>query len=450
MGHFSWQSAGDMQSNRQEMNNASIHNQLATGKRVAAVAILLTVFLAVGKGVIGHLRGSPALTADAVHSFADTLAIFASWVGLKLAERPPTKRFPFGLYRTETLAALLVSVFLLLAGGHLLKESVQGLLGRTHTLHHSVDVLIAALLSAAISFGIYLSEKRAGSRLGSQSLLANADESRVDIMTSVAVFAGAGASYIGVLHVEMLVTAGLSVLILWLGIKHGRIAILSLLDASLDPELERRVARIAEETPGVMRVAEVHLRQAGLFWFGIARIQLRRSVDITRGHDIAHRVAHAVREAIPRVESLTIHLEPFAPKERRVLVPVTGDTRESRVSNHFGRTPFFALATLEGEAVRRLEFIGNPARREQARAGLAAIKQIFEKNSADAVVTREIGEIAFHALRDYYVEVYSAPDASLADVLNRFGRGALPLLSAPTHASEAAGAGGGRDSSPSG
>jgi len=99
-----------MQSNQQETNNESIHNPLALGKRVAVAATLLTILLAVVKGVIGGLRGSPALTADAVHSFADTLAIFASWVGLKLAERPPTKRFPFGLYRAENLAALVVAV----------------------------------------------------------------------------------------------------------------------------------------------------------------------------------------------------------------------------------------------------------------------------------------------------------------------------------------------------
>ena len=110
------------------MEVQSFRSYLSAGKRVSATATLLTVGLAVGKGLIGQLRGSPALTADAVHSFADTLAIFASWVGLKLAERPPTKRFPFGLYRAETMAALLVSSLLLLAGGHLLIESTQSLL----------------------------------------------------------------------------------------------------------------------------------------------------------------------------------------------------------------------------------------------------------------------------------------------------------------------------------
>ncbi len=102
--------------------------------------------------------------------------------------------------------------------------------------------------------------------------------------------------------------------------------------------------------------------------------------------------------------------------------------------------PFFALATVSGDTIQTIDFIENTARMEKARAGLAAIKHLFQSNRADAVLTREIGEIAFHALRDYYIEVYSCLDAPLADVLSQFARGALPLLSGPTHASEAAGA----------
>ncbi len=424
----------------QKIDLDKVRTQLFSGRRVAAAATLITGLLALTKGVIGLLRGSPALTADAVHSLADTLAIFASWIGLKLAERPATKRFPFGFYRAETLAALLVSVLILVAGVNLSVESIRGLFTPASQLHHSMDVLVVALLSALISSGIYIWEKRAGTRLGSQSLLANADESRVDILTSLVVFLGAGASYLGIAKVEMVVAALISVFIVWLGFKHGRVALYSLLDASLDPDLEHSVIEKAGEVPGVMRVAEVQLRRAGLFWFGIARIQLRRSVDITRGHDIAHQVVRAVREAIPRIESLTVHLEPFLPGELRILVPVAGDSTGARLSDHFGRAAFFALATMAGEEVKRLDFLENAARDKQARAGLAAIKHVFQKNRVDVVLTREIGEISFHALRSYYVEVYDAPDAPLEQVLKRFAGGDLMPLPGPTHPSEAASA----------
>ena len=289
-----------MNADRDGTDPPSMDAQLAMGKRVAMIATLLTVLLAVGKGIIGRWRGSPALTADAVHSAGDTLAIAASWVGLKLAERPPTKRFPFGLYRAETLAALLVALLLVTAGGHLLIEGIRGLGARSEPPHRSVEVLVAALTSAAVSLGIYLWEARVGRRIGSQSLLANADESRGDIVTSLAVFVAAGASYVGFARAEMGVAVLLAGLITWLGLKHGRIALYSLLDASPDPELEQRVTALAQGVPGVMRVVDVQLRQAGLFCFGICRVQLRRSVDITRGHEIAHRVTRTVREGIPK------------------------------------------------------------------------------------------------------------------------------------------------------
>ena len=148
-------------------------SRLAEGRRVALVATILTLLLVVAKGLIGYLRNSPALRADAVHSGADALAIFACWLGLKLADRAPTKRFPFGLYRAETLSALVVSAVILAAGLFLLVESLVGVMSGQEKLHQSLEVLAVALISAVLSSVIFAWEKRVGRRLNSQSLLAN-------------------------------------------------------------------------------------------------------------------------------------------------------------------------------------------------------------------------------------------------------------------------------------
>ena len=253
---------------------------LAQGKRAAAAATALTLLLALTKGWIGYVRHSPALTADAVHSAADTLAIIASWLGLKFAERPPTKRFPFGLYRAETLASLAVAVVITLAGLELLTESGFAAIKGTRPAHHSVEVLLAALVSAVVSAGIFVWEKRVGQRLNSQSLLANADESRMDIATSLGVFAGTGATYGGFPGVELGVSILLSILIIWIGLKHGRLALYALLDASLDPQMEEHAVRIAKQVTGVMDVTQLRLRRAGPFCFGVVHVQLRRSTDV--------------------------------------------------------------------------------------------------------------------------------------------------------------------------
>jgi len=414
-------------------------SRLAAGKRVAAAATVLTLLLAASKGLVGYLWHSPALTADAVHSGADVLAIFASWLGLKLAERPATRRFPFGMYRAETLASLAVSVVILVAGIHLLYESASRLAGGGEPAHRSMSVIGVALVSSILSFGIYLWEKRVGTELNSQSLLANADESRADIITSFGVFIGTGATYLRVPVVELVVTTALSLLIIWLGVKHGRTAVYALLDASLHPDLECQAADIASTVPGVLNVEQLRLRQAGPFCFGIAHIQLRKSVDIARAHEVAHRVAREVIDAIPQIETLTVHLEPFRPVEQTVMVPADADGMDAEVSSHFGRARLFVFATLAPDGVKNVTAVENAIRTMPARAGLSVIKETLKSRKVDAVLTREIGEIAFHALRDHFVEVYTAPEGSVRQALAQFAGQSLQPLTEPTHASEAAG-----------
>jgi len=413
---------------------------LTAGRRVAAIATALTLLLVVLKGTFGYLRHSPALVADAVHSGADALAIFASWVGLKLASRPPTKRFPFGLYRAETLACLLVAAVIAIAGVGLLVESVSALTRRQGVHHRSIGILFVALASAVVSFGIFVWEKRVGTRLNSQSLLANADESRADIMTSLAVFVGMGATYLGAPAVELGVSGLLSLLIIWLGLKHGRLATYALLDASLNRDLELRATEIAKQVPGVMDVEPIKLRQAGPFCFGIAQVHLRKSTDVARAHEVAHEVIRAVTDEIPQIESLTVHVEPYHPDIQTVMVPVCDKNTDARVSEHFGRAEFFLFATVSSEGVADVEYTINTASKLPARAGLAVIREALKGHEVDAVLTREIGEIAFHTLRDQHVDVYSAPDGSVTDALDRFLKQDLARLVKPTHPSEAAGA----------
>jgi len=104
------------------------------------------------------------------------------------------------------------------------------------------------------------------------------------------------------------VAAALSLLIVWLGFKHGRSALYALLDASLDPELEKQATSIAERVPGVMRVEQLKLRRSGPFLFGIAHIHLRKSIDVGRAHVVAHEVARSVTEAVPPIETLNVRV----------------------------------------------------------------------------------------------------------------------------------------------
>jgi len=97
---------------------------LKRGERVAKQAAFLVVNLAVAKVIIGVLSGSIVLISDAVHSVSDLVAVFTSWFGLKISQRKPDERFPYGYYKMENLATVVVSILILFAFWEIFTEGV--------------------------------------------------------------------------------------------------------------------------------------------------------------------------------------------------------------------------------------------------------------------------------------------------------------------------------------
>ena len=122
--------------------------------------------------------------------------------------------------------------------------------------------------------------------------------------------------------------------------------------------------------------------------------------------------------------------------KRQVIVPVEKTDKELILSKHFGRAGYFARCIVEAGSHRIVELIENTFKRRDVRAGLAVIRDLIKGRGVDCVITNEIGEIAYHALRDAFVEVYRGTDGSLEDNLRALLKGELELLTEPTHTSE--------------
>jgi len=409
---------------------------LQRARRVAALAALITLLLAAAKGLVGWFIGSPALMADALHSGTDMVALGASWFGLYIASRPPTQRFPYGFYRAETLGAMVASALIILLGGRFLWEGVSKF-GTPSELRLSGAGLVTAAASIVVALGLYLWQKRTSLATGSQSLSATAEEVRLDMGTSGAVFVALLCSRFRIPYVESLVTFLISGLVLRAGVRNLWTTVLTLMDASIDPELEKEVTRIIEDVPGVRRVEQIRARKSGPFYFVEGHVEVKATMDVMRSHALSHSVQEEVRRQKPRVEGVVLHVEPYHSEVQRVLVPVdSGEGPGAPVSKHFGRAPFFLVATLRGAEIKDYAVEPNAFREKVVRAGLAVIRSFVRERELDAVLVREIGEIAFHGLRDEFVDLYRAPEASAAEALAAFARGKLEVLPEPTHTSE--------------
>ena len=95
--------------------------------RAFAIGIGLNTLYVVVEAVIGLSTGSLGLVADAGHNASDVLSLIIAWAGARLALRPPSERFTYGLRRSPILASLFNALLLFGAMGVVTWEAIERL-----------------------------------------------------------------------------------------------------------------------------------------------------------------------------------------------------------------------------------------------------------------------------------------------------------------------------------
>jgi len=163
------------------------HAPANMGLAFAVGVTLNTGFVAV-EVVAGFLSHSMALLADAGHNLSDVLALLMAWGATILAKRAPSSRRTYGLRKGTVLASLGNAVFLLLAIGGIVSESIHRLALPSHIA--TTTVMITAGIGVAINTATALMFMR-----GSQEDLNVRGaffHMASDAVISLAVVAGAG------------------------------------------------------------------------------------------------------------------------------------------------------------------------------------------------------------------------------------------------------------------
>jgi cobalt-zinc-cadmium efflux system protein len=89
------------------------------------IGITINILFVIAEALSGYISNSMALIADAGHNLSDVLALVFSWIAILLSQRKPTLKFTYGFRRSTILIALLNTIFLLVAVGFILYETVQ-------------------------------------------------------------------------------------------------------------------------------------------------------------------------------------------------------------------------------------------------------------------------------------------------------------------------------------
>lgn len=409
--------------------------QLKQGQKVALWATLITLLIAALKAVIGTLFNSKVLVADAFHSAADTVAIFASAFGLWLASREKSKRFPYGLYKAETLVTLVIGALIFWAGAEMLLDGYHKLFFIPPVMKFPVLPVTVSIFSIIAAFFIARKEKQIGDAINSHSLIANASESVLDIISSIVVLSGILMAYWQIPYVEGGIIILISLLIMKLGAENVWKSMLVLLDANLDEELQGQIEQVMLNIPGVKDIEDVKIRQAGPFRMVELKFATNPSITIYQAHCIADDIEQTIQQKFNSVESVFIHVEPSRAEQVRAIIPVREiNGLESKVYSHFGRAPYFAIITIQRDDIEIEDFYLNEFLEQKKHIGLHVVK-VLVNYDLDMLFTSKIGEISFSLLKENFIDIYQLENENLTvkQVVELYQENKLSRLLTPTH-----------------
>ena len=281
------------------------------GMRSTLVGAALNLLLASGKGAAGYVGNSYALIADAIESASDVFSSIIVYFGLRIAAKPPDENHPYGHGKAEPLAALCVSLALILAAGAIARQSILEI----RVPHHAPAPFTLAVLAGVVLLkeGLFRYVFRVGEQVESMAVKTDAWHHRSDAITSALAFVGISIALIGGPNYESaddFAALAAAFVIAFNGVRLARPAIAELTDVAPPLELNTDVKRLALSVPGVAALDKLFVRKMGFDYYVDLHIVVDRDLPVYEGHRIAHEVKDAIRDGLPRVAEVLIHVEP--------------------------------------------------------------------------------------------------------------------------------------------
>ncbi len=262
------------------------------------------------KVLIGTLTGSKGLVADGVHSAADAMSSLFILIALKVADKPHDDKHPYGYGKIEYISTLCASTFLFIGAGSIFIDALKTFKQGIHEMPGDA-ALLATVISLCFSYLMYVSNNCAGTQLSSPAMLADANESKADSITSVAVLLGLIGAKLGYPNADTIAAVIVSLFIFNMSVEMFLQGINGLIDMSVDPDVMGEIVAASLKIEGVAGVKSIKTRQMGQKnWIDI-EINVSHKISVLEVHVIAEKVREAIMSEVAGIGGISVATYPI-------------------------------------------------------------------------------------------------------------------------------------------
>ncbi|HUW71974.1 MAG TPA: cation diffusion facilitator family transporter [Candidatus Humimicrobiaceae bacterium] len=273
-------------------------------EKIAIISILANMVLAGGKIIVGVFSGSSAILAEGIHSFMDIFSSAIGYIGIKISKKPSDQKHPYGHYKFEVLAGFFITLILLGTGVGIIYEAYQKFLNPS-------SIKIPVLAFSVMIFSALINEIMArlkihfGKKENSMALLSDGFHSRVDVFTSLAVFAGLFLTRYWI-YTDSVLAFLIGLYIVKQSFALGKEAVDSLLDVSAGEKIEEKIRTISKKEN--IEISSLKTQKKGSAVTANLEIKLPNNLKVEEATKISNNLREKLMKEIESLQYVAIQI----------------------------------------------------------------------------------------------------------------------------------------------
>lgn len=294
----------------------------ALRKRAIVTAAWLGIganaLLAVAKVGLGFWGNSMALVADGVDTTTDVITSCITLWAAYIMDKPANMGYPYGYARVEAVATKAIAFVVFFVGAEIILSALGQLWQGEEPPLPAPMVVVVAAISIAVKGWLYRYLWRVGEHHHSSMVLANAINMRNDLVLSLMVLVGLGATLLlQIAWIDALLALGIGGWIIKSAFEIFFSTSVELMDGGREQlALYEEIIAAAHSVAGVYNPHRVRARQLSYLYAIELDIEVDGELTVRQGHDLCQQVEAAIRQRIDNVYDIFIHLEPLGNVER--------------------------------------------------------------------------------------------------------------------------------------
>lgn len=299
--------------NYEDTSNPEVRRKY--GNLASIFGIVSNVFICIFKLIFGLIFNLISLIADGINNLTDAGSSIVSLIGFKLSSKPADKDHPFGHARIEYISGFIVSILIVILGIQLISNSISDIIDKFNTQFISPTtnefIISTIILSIAIIVKLFqgIFYKKIGKKINSLTLIANAEDSRNDVISTSAVLLGLIISKIFNFYTDGYLGLIVGIFILYSGFKLIKETSDPLISEKIDPELIKNFTSTITSHEQILGIHDLQIHAYGPdTYFASIHAEVDASKDILTTHDLIDNIE---KELLQKYKIITtIHMDP--------------------------------------------------------------------------------------------------------------------------------------------